>query len=684
MESFYRSLFQMSCRLRNIIPGLCLLLALPFAGRSQGCSTMGQTPETAFPVCGTSVFTQNTVPICGDRNIPVPCNDGAQYQDKNPFWYTFTCFAAGSLGFVITPNDLGDDYDWQLFDITGHQPADVYTDPSLFVTGNWSGESGKTGASADGHVNISCAGPGKPLFSAMPVLKKDHQYLLLVSHFTDSQSGYQLSFADGTASITDPKDPHLDSTTTSCDATQITVWLNKDMKCSSLAADGSEFVLSPALARIVSAKGNNCQSGFDLNAVTLTLDKALPVGDYTIAMKEGKDKNTLLDNCEREIPPTDEVSFSIEPRQPTPMDSLTKVGCAPDQLELVFKSPIRCSSIAADGSDFSITGPSPVAIAGAAGTDCNNGETQKIVLKLKSPVVHGGNYQVTLGNGSDGNTLIDACGQPTPAGSALSFSASDTVSADFDFNIHYSCTDYTISLLHPGGNGIDSWSWDFGNGMTSTEQNPVLRDSSFASQPVRLTVSNGVCSDQATATIVPDDDYQLKADFEAPDILCPKDEAAFKDNSLGNITSYHWDFGNGSSSLLRTPPDQHYPMVDQETLVPVVLTVENNLGCVDTAVRRIRLLDNCYIAVPSAFTPNGDGMNDYLYPLNAYKADNLDFKVYNRYGQLVFETRDWTQKWDGRVNGELQATGTYVWMLQYINRDTGKKVFQKGATVLIR
>ena len=98
----------------------------------------------------------------------------------------------------------------------------------------------------------------------------------------------------------------------------------------------------------------------------------------------------------------------------------------------------------------------------------------------------------------------------------------------------------------------------------------------------------------------------------------------------------------------------------------------------------IKVLYNCYIAVPSAFTPNGDGLNDYLYPLNAYKADNLEFRVFNRWGQLVFETKDWTKKWDGKITGNPQAPGTYVWMLRYINRDTGKLFSEKGTTVLIR
>jgi gliding motility-associated-like protein len=93
---------------------------------------------------------------------------------------------------------------------------------------------------------------------------------------------------------------------------------------------------------------------------------------------------------------------------------------------------------------------------------------------------------------------------------------------------------------------------------------------------------------------------------------------------------------------------------------------------------------NCFIAVPTAFTPNADGLNDYLYPLNALKADNLEFRVYNRYGQQVFYTNDWTRKWDGRIGGREQPAGVYAWLLSYTHQDTGEKIFRRGTTVLIR
>src|SRR6266700_3394492 len=114
---------------------------------AQTCTTLGQTPATAFPICGIDTFSQVNVPLCFSHDMPVPScqGDSAEYQDRNPFWYRFTCYTSGTLGFLITPTNLGDDYDWMLYDITGHNPNEVFTNEALIVTGNWAGTFGATG-----------------------------------------------------------------------------------------------------------------------------------------------------------------------------------------------------------------------------------------------------------------------------------------------------------------------------------------------------------------------------------------------------------------------------------------------------------------------------------------------------------------------------------------------------------
>lgn len=666
---------------KQLVPFLFLLL-LAKTAFSQNCTNIGQTPESAFPVCGTQVFEQNNVPICGTTNIPVPCNDGGPYQNKNPYWYKFTCYTAGTLGFLITPNDLGDDYDWQLFDVTGHNPNDVFTVPSLFVACNWSGETGETGASYAGNGFINCAGPGIPLFSAMPGLVAGHEYLLLVSHFTDSQSGYSIQFQGGTASITDPLEPKLGSARISCDGTQLVVQLNKKMKCSSMASNGSDFTLGGA-ASIVSETSLSCNFNFDTDTIVLALSNALPPGNYTLTIQNGSDGNTLLDNCGRSIPVGDNVQFNVAPLLPTPMDSIRPFACSPSKLQLVFIRPIRCNSIAANGSDFTVTGPQTVSITSAIDSCKTTGKTILITLQLASPIVVGGNYQVHLNTGSDGNTIIDECGRETPAGSSLSFTAADTVWAGFTYAMRYGCKDDTLNFIHDGRNGVKTWTWSFDNTSISNVQNPVQIYSASSQHTVRLIVSNGVCKDTVTQTIALDN--KLIAAFETSNIICPEDAASFKNQSTGIIDSWQWIFGNGNTSNLKTPPSQFYPTPGREVSYTIKLIASSSsLGCKDSVTHSIRVLGNCYIAVPSAFTPNADGLNDYLYPVNALKADNLEFKIYNRWGQLVFESRDWLRKWDGTVNGVPQVTGSYIWFLKFTHHDTGKKVLMKGTTVLIR
>jgi gliding motility-associated-like protein len=662
-----------------------LFATLPLSLWAQTCTTLGQTPATAFPVCGTASFQQSNVPLCGNNVVPVPCTDPAPYTDRNPFWYKFTCFSSGTLGFEVTPNTPADDYDWQLFDITGQNPALVYTDPSLFVSGNWSSNPGATGASAAGTGQINCAGPSYPNQSAMPTLIQGHVYLLLVSHFTNTQSGYSLNFSGGTASITDTTKPALAGVQEIC-LPVIGVTLNKKMTCASLAPDGSDFTITPLPpgVQIISATGNSC-TGFDMDSITLTLNgNLIPGTTYTLTAVNGSDGNTLLDICGNQVPVGQSLTFTAFPPVPNLLDSITPPGCAPNVLKLIFNGPIQCSSIASDGSDFAVTGTSPVVVTGARGVCNANGFTNTVLVQLSAPIQTAGNYQVNLQAGSDGNTVVNFCGLATPP-TSLSFTTSDTVSAAaFSGTVLYGCKQDTIQYAYPSEDGVNQWQWVFDGTDTSQVQDPPERIYSlFNSKTVSLIVSNGVCSDTTKAVYVLDN--AISAKFEAPNILCPKDFAQFLNGSTGStITSWNWDFGDGTSSDLQSPPDHLFPLTGVETKYPVTLVVGNSIGCKDTARQLIDVLRSCFIAVPGAFTPNGDGVNDYLYPLNAFKAVDLQFRVYNRQGQMVFETTDWTKKWDGTVGGHPEPAGTFAWVLSYIDGDTGKRIFQKGTSILIR
>ena len=660
---------------------LCFLSGIGFS--QTPCTELGQNPGTAFPVCGTDTFSIASVAICGDRRVPGPCT-ATPLTDKNPYWYKFTCFTAGTLGFVITPNTITDDYDWQIFDITNRNPDDVYTDASLFVACNWSGDGGLTGASSAGTSLSRCDGPGVPRFSSMPSLIAGHEYILLVSHFSNSQSGYTLAFGGGTASIIDPVIPGLSKARATCDGTKISVKLNKKMKCSSLAANGSDFSIAPgpAAITITGATGIGCGTGFDMDSVVITLSAPLPPGNYTVRIETGSDGNNLLDNCARNIPAGQTLPFTVLPLVPTPMDSLSKTGCAPVLLNLIFKDPILCSSIAPDGSDFTVTGTSLVTVSGAAGVCSTNGLSYSIQVRLSAPIETTGNFQLALRVGTDGNTVLNECGVQTVPGSFLPFTTKDTVSALFNSTIRFGCIADTVLYTHDGRNGINNWRWSFENSISSKAKDTSITYFTFGPKQATLIVSNGTCSDTATSSVLLNNN--VTADFESTAVVCPGDPAIFTDKSTGPVVSWSWNFGNGNLSALQIPPAQLYPSSNVIKDIPVRLIVKNSAGCADTTTYTIRVVGNCYIAVPKGFSPNNDGLNDFLYPTNAYKARDLLFRVYNRSGQMIFQTKDWTNKWDGSFKGNPQDPGTYVWILQYTNIDTGKRFELKGSTVLIR
>ncbi len=649
---------------------------------AQNCTAPGQNPGTAFPVCGNIPFTQTTVPLCGGKKLPaIHCSDDV--TDVNPFWYKFTCYQSGTLGFVITPKVLQEDYDWELYDVTGVDVNTVYTNGNLAIASNWSGELGVTGASAAGTNLFECAGGGVALFSKMPMLQAGHNYLLLISHFTPTQSGYTLQFTTGVpgaANIIDPNViPRMQKADVNCSGQVIHLKLNKKIKCASIATNGSDFSITPSNASIIAATGFECGIKFDTDSMDVQLDHPLPPGNYTLQVKIGSDNNTLLDPCDNAMPVTETATFTVPPPNPTPMDSLTKVGCSPNTLQLVFSKPIVCSSIAADGSDFIVTGNYPVTVSSATGV-CTNGKTTAVTVTLSQAMMVAGNFRIELRRGSDGNTLLDECAGETPVGSFIPFSVKDTVNADFTYNVQYGCSLDVVNFFHPGNGGVNTWRWKLGDGFTSTLQSPQANYTNFSTKTIELFVSNGVCHDSTTTTFVLDN--YLTADFTVYPDNCPQEPIPFTAMSTGKIKRHDWDFGDGQTGT-GAIATHIYARPQRETTYNVRYTVTDSFGCSKMVQKPVKVYNSCTVAVPNAFTP-GRATNNVLYPLNAIKADQLEFTVYNRWGQMIFRTTNWKAGWDGSLNGIAQPSGTYVWLLRYTDRDSGKKIERKGFAVLIR
>lgn len=366
-----------------------IILLCTFNVKSQSCTTTGQTPLTAFDICGADTFNQKVLPAC--NNKPIPANKCGSYTASNGYWNKIECFKTGSLGFLITPKylvdsiSIGDDYNWELFDITGHNPDEVYTDPSLFISANWSGTFGVTGTSTNAKNTLECISNNNETvspYSIMPIIKQGHTYLLFITHYTNKESMYQLTFSGGSASIA-PSVHVFQNAYVQCKGTAILIKLNNKIKCSSLDADGSDFTISSSSSHVISASGINCNHNLVTDSIMLIMDNALLPGNYSVTIKSGKDGNTLLvDNCNETVIVGDSILFSQVPvTMPVTIDSII-TGCTSDVWQVKFKKPIVCGSIATNGSDFIITGPSTVIIE-SANSSCDNNNAGSCILKIK-------------------------------------------------------------------------------------------------------------------------------------------------------------------------------------------------------------------------------------------------------------------------------------------------------------
>jgi gliding motility-associated-like protein len=112
--------------------------------------------------------------------------------------------------------------------------------------------------------------------------------------------------------------------------------------------------------------------------------------------------------------------------------------------------------------------------------------------------------------------------------------------------------------------------------------------------------------------------------------------------------------------------------------------VFDEAGCVDSAFMNLKVFNTPpSIFVPNAFTPNGDGRNDKLEFIAAGMKRIDFFHVYNRYGQLVFSSKNNISFWDGNIGGEMQPSGSFIWMIRAVDFN-GTPYFKKGTVLLIR
>jgi len=295
------------------------------------------------------------------------------------------------------------------------------------------------------------------------------------------------------------------------------------------------------------------------------------------------------------------------------------------------------------------------------------------------PVVHTypsmGVYNVKL-------TIDDDryCNAPETKTRTVRISAN--VEALFNVEPAPNCKELTYNFDNVSFGGVD-FRWDFGDGSpifvgstppSKTYANPgVYTVTLTATDPNTCNVID-VESKIINAVLIP----KPKADFDfSPNPSLENTPTQFINRSQ-KATQYNWDFGDGSDSQ---DPNPNYQYV-RTAINNVCLIASNDLGCADTLCRPVESKVVVYYDVPNAFTPNGDGKNDKV-AVRGFGIVKMDFKIYNRWGQLVFRSTDPSQGWDGYYQGRLQPMDVYGYTLE-LEMYNGQRYTKKGDITLLR
>jgi gliding motility-associated-like protein len=219
---------------------------------------------------------------------------------------------------------------------------------------------------------------------------------------------------------------------------------------------------------------------------------------------------------------------------------------------------------------------------------------------------------------------------------------------------------------------ITQWLWNFGDGGTSTQQNPSHTYTQSGDYPVTLTLTNS----HGCVTVLTKPDYidawpQPVADFYTVPEIGKTYDPTITFYSYYTSQYWLWDFGDNNTSNQAPPVTHTYPSAEETYVVTLIVSTDE--GCNDTLTKVIVIIDDILI-FPNVITPgNNDGINDVLYIKNADKYPNNLLQVFNRWGKKVFEMQNYDNKW----NGDNLADGTYYYLFYYLD-----KVHQSSLTIL--
>jgi gliding motility-associated-like protein len=283
---------------------------------------------------------------------------------------------------------------------------------------------------------------------------------------------------------------------------------------------------------------------------------------------------------------------------------------------------------------------------------------------------------------------VDELG-PCPA-SIADFTINVTANPDVSFSVEDpdGCIPFTAEFINnsvydPAG---ATCAWNFGDGNGSSVCGDVEHEyTSAGCYDVSLSIESQGCSTTvAYSDLVCVYEQPIASFTYGPNTIYIEDPTVEYINNSQYATNYSWTFGDGFSSTVENPIHL-FPLTEPGDYT-TTLYAFNDVGCVDSTNQVITIQDHQVFYVPNAFTPDGDVLNQTFDPVftSGFDPNNYRFSVYNRWGELLFESFDYQRGWDGTYGGKMMPEGVYIWKIEFKDEFTDERSQRQGHVNLLR
>lgn len=271
---------------------------------------------------------------------------------------------------------------------------------------------------------------------------------------------------------------------------------------------------------------------------------------------------------------------------------------------------------------------------------------------------------------------------------------------DFDITIHANpivsfvadtlngCSPFVVNFTNTSSITGQNCVWDFGTGPQAfgcgTITNTFLTGSYNVS--LSVTTADGCFGSATVANYINVFDTPVAAFNYSPQILDIGDTEVEFTNQSDFADSYQWDFGDTTPYVYQINPTHIYPQVPNSYLVTLIAS-NNNGMCADTAQQYITIQDVIIFYVPNVFTPDHDEFNEGFKPIFTSGYDPFDYHliIFNRWGEIVFESFDASKGWDGTYSDQgLVQDGVYVWQIEFKETMSDKRHTYRGHVTVLK